>query len=186
MGWQNTQATFISGNNVQWFTIYDWAGAPQNVKSYANLDLRVGLGKKLSAIGSIPVTWSYKYSAVSSNLVADVSYDMWLSKAAGTTGASSSSTFEVAQPAGSKIGTASVNGLDWELWKGPVSTWTCISFVAPHEITNFKSDLKPFFNYLVQHQGIPSSQFLVQAQAGTEPFVGSATLTTTSYTMSIN
>lgn len=73
-----------------------------------------------------------------------------------------------AQPAGSKIGTAryvcgtagsarliliiihSVNGLDWELWKGPVSTWTCISFVAPHEITNFKSDLKPFFSASTQ------------------------------------
>jgi hypothetical protein len=26
--------------------------------------------------------------------------------------------------------------------------------------------------YLTQNQGVPSSQFLVQAQAGTEPFVG--------------
>ncbi|KAF5318118.1 hypothetical protein D9619_012247 [Psilocybe cf. subviscida] len=194
-GWQNTQATYINGNNVQWYTIYNWAGGQYNVKSYANLDLKAGLGKTISSIGSIPVTWSWTYTAASSNLVADVSYDLWLSKSAGTTGATSSSTFEVmiwlssrggAQPAGSKVGTANVNGLNWTLWKGPVSSWTCISFVAPYEITNFNSDLKPFFNYLVSNQGIPSNQYLVQAQAGTEPFVGSATLTTTSYAMSIN
>lgn len=61
----------------------------------ANLDLRVGLGKTLSSIGSIPTTWSWTYSSASSNLVADVSYDLWLSNVAGTGGASSSSTFEM-------------------------------------------------------------------------------------------
>lgn len=32
--------------------------------------------------------------------------------------------------------------------------------------------------YLTQHEGVSTSQFLVTAQAGTEPTVGSATLTT--------
>jgi hypothetical protein len=70
-----------------------------------------------------------------------------------------------------------------------VKTWTIFSFVAPSEVTNYNSDLKPFLSvssyfclyignpyrwaaYLTQNQGVPSSQFLVQAQAGTEPFVG--------------
>ncbi|KAF5323781.1 hypothetical protein D9619_012928 [Psilocybe cf. subviscida] len=194
-GWQNTQATYVNGNNVQWYTIYNWAGGPYNVKSYANLDLKVRMGKSLSSISSIPVTWSYKYSAASSNLVSNVSFDLWLSNNRGSTGATSASTFEVmvwlstrggAQPIGSQIATVNINGVSWKVWKGPVQNWTCFSFVAPYEITSYNSDLKPFLNYLTSNQGVPSSQFLVQAQAGTEPFVGSATLTTTSYAMSVN
>ncbi|KAJ7663239.1 glycoside hydrolase family 12 protein, partial [Mycena polygramma] len=187
--------TATSGNSVTWHTTYNWAGGNFNVKSYANLDLRVGLGKTVASIASIPTVWQWTYSSASSGLVADVSYDLWLSKTAGTGGASSSSTFEImvwlstrggAGPAGSQIGTATVNGVTWRLFKGTVSTWTVFSFVAPTEITNFNSDLKPFLTFLTQNQGVPSSQFLVQAQAGTEPFIGDATLTTNSYSISIN
>ncbi|KAJ6600019.1 glycoside hydrolase family 12 protein [Mycena vulgaris] len=194
-GSQSSQVTSTSGNSVAWHTTYTWAGGNFNVKSYANLDLRVGLGKSLSSIASIPTTWAWTYSSASSGLVADVSYDLWLSNSASSSGASSSSTFEImvwlstrggAGPAGSQIGTASVNGVTWRLFKGTVSTWTVFSFVAPTEITNFNSDLKPFLTFLTTNQGVPSSQFLVQAQAGTEPFIGSATLTTTSYSISIN
>ncbi|KAJ7844922.1 glycoside hydrolase family 12 protein [Mycena olivaceomarginata] len=194
-GSQSSQVTATSGNSVTWHTTYNWAGGNFNVKSYANLDLRVGLGKSLSSIASIPTVWQWTYSAASSGLVADVSYDLWLSNSASSSGASSSSTFEImvwlstrggAGPAGSQIGTASVNGVTWRLFKGTVSTWTVFSFVAPTEITNFNSDLKPFLTFLTANQGVPSSQFLVQAQAGTEPFIGSATLTTTSYSISIN
>ncbi|KAJ7611124.1 glycoside hydrolase family 12 protein [Mycena polygramma] len=192
---QTSQVTATSGNSVTWHTTYNWAGGNFNVKSYANLDLRVGLGKTVASIASIPTVWQWSYSSASSGLVADVSYDLWLSKTAGTGGASSSSTFEImvwlstrggAGPAGSQIGTATVNGVTWRLFKGTVSTWTVFSFVAPTEITNFNSDLKPFLTFLTQNQGVPSSQFLVQAQAGTEPFIGSATLTTNSYSISIN
>jgi hypothetical protein len=61
----------------------------------ANLDLRVGLGKTIASIASIPTVWQWTYTSASSGLVADVSYDLWLSKTAGTGGASSSSTFEM-------------------------------------------------------------------------------------------
>lgn len=194
-GMQSSQATATNGNAVTWHTTYQWLGGPFNVKSYANLDLRVGLGKTLDQIGSIPTSWSWTYTSASSDLVADVSYDLWLSNVAGTGGASSTSTFEVmvwlsarggAGPAGSQIGTANVNGVNWKLFRGTVATWTVLSFVAPSEITNFNQDLKPFFTYLTQNQGVPSNQFLVQAQAGTEPFIGSAILTTNSYSISIN
>ncbi|KAF8061742.1 glycoside hydrolase family 12 protein [Lyophyllum atratum] len=194
-GSQTSQATSVSGNTVAWVTTYSWTGGNYNVKSYANLDLRVGLGKKISAIASIPTTWHWTYSSASSGLVADVSYDLWLSNTAGTSGASSSSTYEImiwlstrggAGPAGSQIGTASVNGVTWKLYKGTVSTWTVFSYVAPNELSGFEQDLKPFLTYLTTNQGVSSSQYLVQAQAGTEPFIGSAKLTTTSYTLSIN
>jgi len=194
-GSQSSQVTAVNGNNISWHTTYTWSGAPTQVKSYANLDLRVGIGKTLASIVSIPTSWQWTYTSASSNVVADVSYDLWLSKTAGTTGATSSSTYEImiwlsdrggANPAGSLAGTASINGLTWQLWKGTVASWQIFSFVAPSETTNFNQDLKPFFTYLVNNQGVPSSQFLVQAQSGTEPFVGNATLTTTSYSLAIN
>ncbi|KDR77935.1 hypothetical protein GALMADRAFT_266511 [Galerina marginata CBS 339.88] len=194
-GSQTSQALSVSGNTVSWRTTYNWAGGPYSVKSYSNLNLLVGLSKSLSSIKSIPTTWNWKYTSASSNLVADVSYDLWLSNSKGTSGASSQSTFEImiwlssrggAGPVGPQIGTASVNGVTWKLHKGQVQNWTCISFVAPSEITNFNNDLKPFFNYLISNQGVPSSAYLVQAQSGTEPFTGSATLTTNSYTLAVN
>ncbi|KAJ6559803.1 glycoside hydrolase family 12 protein [Mycena capillaripes] len=192
---QTSQVTATNGNAVTWHTTYTWAGGKNNVKSYAKLDLHVGLGKTVASIASIPTVWEWTYSSASSDLVGVVSYDLWLSQTAGTSGASASSTFEVmvwlnarggAQPAGSQIGTATTSLVTWKLFKGTVKTWTVFSFVAPTEITNFSSDLQPFLTFLTTNQGVASSQFLVQAQAGTEPFVGSATLTTTSYSISIN
>ncbi|KAF8913386.1 glycoside hydrolase family 12 protein [Mucidula mucida] len=172
-GSQNSQVTATNGNSVSWYTSYTWQGAPSQVKSYSNLDLRTGLGKRISAITSIPAMWSWTYSTASSDLVADVSYDLWLSNTAGTGGASTSSTFEImiwlstrggAGPAGSQINTISINGVSWHLFK----------------------DLKPFLTYLTSNQGVSSSQFLVQAQGGTEPFIGTARLTSNSYALAIN
>ncbi|KAF9462494.1 glycoside hydrolase family 12 protein [Collybia nuda] len=194
-GSQSSQVTSTNGNSVSWYTNYNWAGGNYNVKSYANLDLRVGLGKRISAISSIPTSWSWTYSSASSGLVSNVSYDLWLSNTAGTGGASASSTYEImiwlstrggAGPAGSQIGTVNINGVNWRLFKGNVASWVVFSFVAPNEITNYNSDLKPFLTYLTSNQGISSSQYVVQAQAGTEPFIGSARLTTNSYSISIN
>ncbi|KAF4614456.1 hypothetical protein D9613_003315 [Agrocybe pediades] len=194
-GSQSSQATAVNGNSVTWHTTYKWGGSNSQVKSYANLDMRFNLNKQLSSISSIPTSWSWSYGSASSNLVADVSYDLWLSNVAGSNGATSQSTYEImiwlsarggATPAGSPLTTVNINGVNWKVWKGTVQSWTIFSFVAPSEITNFNSDLKPFFTYLTNSQGVPSSQLLVQAQAGTEPFVGSATLNTNSYSLTIN
>ncbi|KAG8915888.1 hypothetical protein FRC01_003475 [Tulasnella sp. 417] len=86
-----------------------------------------------------------------------------------------------AGPAGSQIATATINGMSWSLYKGTVSTWTVFSFVAPYEINNYYQDLLPFFTYLINNQGVSSSQYLVGLQASTKPFTGGATLTTSAY-----
>ncbi|CAE6398954.1 unnamed protein product [Rhizoctonia solani] len=194
-GKQSTQATSYSGTTLAWKTTYSWAGSSSQVKSYADVTLNTGLRKQLSAISSIPSTWKWSYTSASSSLIADVSYDLWLSNSASGTGSSSTSTYEImiwlssrggAGPAGSQIGTATVGGRSWKLYKGTVSTWTVYSFVATSEITSYSGDLKAFFTYLSSSQGLSTSQYLVAAQAGTEPFVGSASLTTSAYTISVN
>ncbi|CAE6456686.1 unnamed protein product [Rhizoctonia solani] len=189
-GSQSTQATAVNGKKVAWKTTYTWSGGQYNVKSYANVGLNTGLGKQLSAISSIPTGWYWTYSSASSGLVSNVSYDLWLSTTSGGTSTDEImiwlSTRGGAGPAGSQITTATVNGVTWKLFKGTVSTWTVWSFVAPSELTGYNSDLKPFFTYLINSQGLSSSKYLTGVQAGTEPFVGSATLTTTEYSVTVN
>lgn len=58
------------------------------MKSFANTALRF-TPKKLSAISSIPSSWTYSYSA--SNIVANVAYDIFLD----TTSGSSTSAYEI-------------------------------------------------------------------------------------------
>ncbi|KAJ7347291.1 concanavalin A-like lectin/glucanase domain-containing protein [Mycena albidolilacea] len=94
-GSQISQVTATNGNPLTWQTTYTWTGGNSNRKSYANLGLRLSVGNTLASIASIPTIWLWTYSFASSGLVADVSYDLWLSETTGTTGASATSTFDV-------------------------------------------------------------------------------------------
>lgn len=193
-GSQQTQETSASGTTVAWKTTWNWQGGNGQVKSYANLGMNKGLGRQLSAIKTIPTTWHWTYTSAS-NVVADVSYDLWLARSSALGTANGDSTYEVmiwlstrggAAPAGSQITTVSVAGVNWKLYKGTVSSWTVFSFVAPSEITSFSADLKLFFTYLINSQGVSASNYFSGAGAGTEPFTGSATLTTTSLSIVAN
>ncbi|TDL19683.1 glycoside hydrolase family 12 protein [Rickenella mellea] len=189
-GSQSSQVTKTTGTTVSWWTKYSWSGGPYNVKSYSSISLNTGLNKQLSAIKSIPSTWHWSYTQAT-NVVADVSYDLWLSNSAG-----GSHTYEVmvwlsarggAGPAGSQIATVTVNGGSWKLYRGTVGNWTVFSFVTNQgELTNFSQDLKPFFNLLSSSYGVPKTSYFVGAGAGTEPFTGTATLTTSAYSMAVN
>lgn len=173
---------------------YTWADASSSVKSYANIGLQTGLGVTLDSIGSIPTTWSWDYTRADSDLVADVSYDMWLSTESTCGQAVSCSTYEImvwlsdrggCTPAGSYSKTVTIEGTSWKLYTGTVQNWSIFSFVAASEITDFDSDLILFFDYLTEDEGVSSAQFLTGVQSGTEPFTGAATLTTSAYSVSV-
>ncbi|KZL85887.1 glycosyl hydrolase family 12 [Colletotrichum incanum] len=191
MGSQCTTLTGLSGSNLQWSTTWSWSGGQYNVKSYANAVVNISK-KALSAISSIPSTWNWSYSG--SGLVANVAYDLFTSSTA-----SGSPQYEImiwlgslggAGPisaTGSTIATPTVAGRTWNLYKGVNGQMTVFSFVAPSNVQNFSGDLKAFITYLVNSQGLPSSQILQSIGAGTEPFVGSnAKFTTTAYTASLS
>ncbi|CAE6413056.1 unnamed protein product [Rhizoctonia solani] len=201
-GSQETQALSYDAQNamISWTTKYQWRGNPGNVKSYANVALNEGTRRKLTEIETIPTRWDWTYTHPGGSdkktdpLVADVSYDLWLSRDPKSGTASSSSTVEVmvwlsnrrAGPAGFRIATAKVGEINWELFKGRVGTWEVYSFVAPSEMTNYSGDLKQFFTYLNANEKVSSDQYLVAVQAGTEPFEGTGTLLTNGYTAAIN
>lgn len=122
------------------------------------------------------------------NVVADVAYDMFLSSSA-----SGSEEYEImvwlaalggAGPissTGSPIATVTINGVSWKVYVGPNGSMTVYSFVASSTVTSFSGDLLEFFKYLENNQGLSSSLYLIDVQAGTEPFTGTADLKVSSY-----
>ncbi|KAH8800610.1 endoglucanase A precursor [Xylogone sp. PMI_703] len=182
----------LSGSTLAWHTKWSWSGGSSSVKSFANVALQMS-ATQLSRISSIPSSWSWKYTG--SNIDADVAYDMFTSSSS-----SGSNEYEVmvwlaalggAGPissTGSPIATPSIDGQTWRLFYGLNGNMKVYSFVANSgSVSNFSGDLLNFFKYLESSQGMPSSQYLLSIQAGTEPFTGSnAQLAVTSYKVSLS
>ncbi|KAI0087216.1 concanavalin A-like lectin/glucanase [Irpex rosettiformis] len=197
-GSQCSNVVSLSGSTIAWKTTWTWTGG-SGVKSFSNIQLNNGINKQLSAISSIPTTWKWSQTS-SGTIVADVAYDLFTSNSAGGSNVNEimiwlanynagpiSSTYNSAgQPVPAASG-ISLAGHTWNLYSGSNGANNVFSFLPTSgTITSFSGDLKPFFDYLVQHEGVSSSQYLVTAQAGTEPTSGSATLTTSSYSLAIN
>ena len=69
------------------------------------------------------------------------------------------------QPVGSQVESGiCLAGHTWTLWKGPNANWEVLSFVSEDgDITEFDADLKEFFDYIVENQGVSSSQVSCRA-----------------------
>ncbi|KAJ7503036.1 endocellulase [Mycena galericulata] len=196
VGSQTSTLVSSSTQTVSWSTNYTWANGPNNVKSYANVQSTAAKGVQLANIASAPTSWQWNYATQSSGIRADVSYDIWFGKASSGSPATSASSYEIMiwlsglggiQPVGSQITTATpIAGYTWNLWKGPNSNWEVFSFVSSTgNINSFDVDLNAFFTYLVQEQGVASTQYVQAIQSGTEAFVGTANLVIDSYSVSI-
>jgi len=120
-------------------------------------------------------------SYTGTNVVADVAYDAFLSSTDSTT---ATHAYEImiwlgalggAEPIGYWSGaiasSISIGGVEWNLYKG-TNNWLVYSFVASSEQTSFSGDIKAFFTYLINNEGVPSSYYLQAIGAGTEPFTG--------------
>lgn len=189
----------LSGSTISWKTTWSWSGGSGGVKSFTNIQLNQGINKQLSAISSMPTTWQWSQSS-SGTVVADIAYDLFTSNSPGgsnvneimiwlanyNAGPISSSYSSSGQPVPVASG-ISLAGHTWNLYSGSNGANNVFSFLPTSgTITNFSGDVKAFLNYLVQNEGVSSSQYLVTAQAGTEATSGSATLTTTAYSLAIN
>jgi len=197
-GSQCSQLVSLSGTTVAWKTTWTWTGG-SGVKSFSNIQLNQGINKQLSAIKSIPSTWNWSQST-SGTIVADVAYDLFTSNSAGGSNVNEimvwlaninagpiSAVYNsngTPQPVASNLNIA---GHTWNLYSGSNGANNVFSFLPTSgTITSFSGDLLAFLTYLTQHEGVSTSQYLVTAQAGTEATSGSATLTTSSYSLVIN
>lgn len=197
-GQQCANLVSLSGSTVAWKTTWTWTGG-SGVKSFTNIQLNQGLNKQLSAISSIPTTWKWSQST-SGSIVADVAYDLFTSNSAGGSNVNEIMVWLANFNAGpisfnydaqgSPVPVAksvSLAGHTWNVYSGSNGANNVFSFLPTSgTITSFSGDLKVFLTWLTQNQGLSTSQFLVTAQAGTEPTSGSATLTTSAYSLAIN
>ncbi|KAG6864664.1 hypothetical protein C0991_008001 [Blastosporella zonata] len=73
--------TSLSGTTIAWKTTWTWTGG-SGVKSFTNVGLNSGLNKQLSALTTIPATWTWSQSS-SGTVVADVAFDIFTSATSG-------------------------------------------------------------------------------------------------------
>lgn len=122
-----------------------------------------------------------------------MSYDLWLASSA-----DGDNEYEImiwlaalggAGPissTGSSVATPTIGGYSWDLYSGTNGDTTVYSFVASSDIESWSGDMMDFFTYLVENEGVSSSKYITQLQAGTEPFTGTdAVFTTSSYSISV-
>jgi xyloglucan-specific endo-beta-1,4-glucanase len=86
---------------------------------------------------------------------------------------------------GQPIATVTISDKEWDVYVGPNGAMTVYSFVAKATVTSYSGDLMDFFKYLEKDQGLKDSLYLIDVQAGTEPFTGKADLTVSSYTVAV-
>ncbi|KAF9222433.1 glycoside hydrolase family 12 protein [Gyrodon lividus] len=196
-GWQCSTLDSVNDNIVSWHTSWTWTGL--GVKSFSSISLNEGIDQQLSSITSIPTTW--RWSQVSSRIVvADVAYDMLTST---TPGGSAVNEIMIwlgdynVRPVSSHYNFDGwplpvrsellLGGHIWNLYSGSNGANQVYSFVPANGIiTSFSTDIYPFLLHLMQHQGIDSSQYLTNVQAGTKTTSGSAIFTTLAYSLTIN
>lgn len=73
-----SQCTYVNGassSGIQWSSTWTWQGSPNNVKSYVYSGRQVTRGRKISDIGSMPTSISWRYNT--ENIRANVAYDIF-------------------------------------------------------------------------------------------------------------
>jgi cellulose 1,4-beta-cellobiosidase len=148
--------------------------------------------KQVSAITSIPSTWSF---TTPTSGKWDAAYDIWFGSSATT--ANNAQTTELmiwqnyggnAQPVGSMIGSMTFNSVSYEVWTGTVSTWKYIAYRrSPGSSTAVDFDLKPFVMDAVSRGQVTNSSYLLGIQAGFEIWQSGGTAPSVqSFNVSVN
>ncbi|OAV88136.1 hypothetical protein PTTG_09307 [Puccinia triticina 1-1 BBBD Race 1] len=209
-----TCQTFTQGN-LAWQVVFDLPSADQDkdqVKAYTNvawgvpqidqgsqaqpLHLQVKNAKKFST------TWDWKLTDQSTDLVADVSYDIFLSTQPDCVKQECASreimiwlsAIGKARPAGQRqaingnpAGTIKINEkYEFQVWQG--NTQVPVISIFPAEdsgkYTSFSGDLKELLKNLGSF-GVSQDEYFVSVGAGIEIFKGQGKLTTSKYSLEL-
>jgi chitodextrinase len=169
-------------------------GAPASYPSvylgchYTNCSTGSNLPMQVSQISS--ATSSIQYTYVS-GATYDAAYDIWLDPQPRTDGQNATEIMiwfnrqGSIQPVGSVVGTTTIGGRTWEVWRGNTG-WNVISYVAPSPITSWTFSVLDFINDVRNRGAITNSWYLTSIQAGFEPWIGGTGLAVNSFSASVN
>ncbi|XP_006456033.1 hypothetical protein AGABI2DRAFT_227728 [Agaricus bisporus var. bisporus H97] len=187
----------LSGTNVAWKNSWTWSGG-NGVKSYTNVNLNANLNRQLSNVNRIPASWSWSQSTQGS-IVSNVAYDLFTSSRSGGSNENEIMVWLANFNAGPisfnwgadgkpvpVASNLSIAGHSWNLYIGSNGANQVYSFLPTSgTVGNFNGDLNLFLRYLTQNQGLSTSQFLTTVQGGTEATSGTATITSSTFSVSI-
>ncbi|KAJ7233870.1 concanavalin A-like lectin/glucanase domain-containing protein [Mycena haematopus] len=190
--------TSLSGTTLAWKTTWTWTGGT-GVKSFTNINVNSGINQQLSAITTIPVVWKWSQSSTGT-VVADVAYDLFTSTTSGGSAVNEimiwlanfnagpiSATYSSSGQPVPVVSNLSLAGHTWNLYFGSNGANNVYSFLPTSgTITSFSADINLFLKYLTANRGVSTAQYLTTAQGGTEATSGSATLTTSAFSLVIN
>ena len=194
----------LSGENLAWGSSWNWKVGTSSVKAYPSVILgwqwglkitNTGLPMQLAANRAILSGWDFSVTQSDPGLFTlDVAYDLWIhtipnpdSSAMGVNQPSDEVMIWLyrtgsASPAGSPVtGAIPLAGTTWELWEGPVQSWSIHTFLRTANTNSSVLDINDFLQYLVANRGLDSSKYLTSIQSGTEVWFGSGELDTSSY-----
>ncbi|MFI0791401.1 cellulose binding domain-containing protein [Micromonospora rubida] len=170
-------------------------GAPVSYPSifvgchYTNCSPGTNLPVQVNQLSSAPSNISYNYV---SGATYNASYDIWLDPSPKRDGVNQMEIMiwlnrqGPIQPIGSPVGTATVAGRSWEVWRGNNGGNNVISYLAPSAIPSMSFDVLDFINDTRNRGAITNSWYLTSIQAGFEPWQGGAGLAVNSFSQSVN
>jgi hypothetical protein len=122
----------------------------------------------------------------------DIAYDLWFNKAPTASGQPDGTELMVwldhrggVQPAGAQVGTVSIAGATWDVWKGPMKGWTYVAYVRQTPSDAVDLDLRDFTRDAVARGAIDPAWFLIDIEAGFEIWQGGAGLASMAFSADV-
>ena len=119
----------------------------------------------------------------------DVAYDLWTNSSATTGGQPDGSEIMIwlnsrggVSPFGSKVASANIGGLNWDVWTGRQTSWNIVSYVLQGGGTAFNNlNVKSLIDDSVARGVTNANHYLLDAEAGFEIWQGGQGLATNSF-----
>jgi hypothetical protein len=168
-------------------------GAPLSYPSafvgchYTNCSPGTNLPIQVSRIGSATSSINYRYAGG----IYNASYDIWLDPTPRRDGVNQMEIMiwfnrqGSIQPIGQVVGTTSVGGRSWQVWRGSNGSNNVISYVAPSPIQSWSFSVLDFINDVRNRGAITTSWYLTSIQAGFEPWSGGVGLAVDSFSAAV-
>ena len=196
-GTSATQCIYVTGTGFRITTQQGSAptnGAPLSYPSvflgchYGNCSPGSTLPMQVSRIRSATSSINYRYVGGTYN----ASYDIWLDPTPKTNGVNQMEIMiwfnrqGSIQPIGSVVGTTTIGGRSWQVWRGSNGANNVISYVAPSPITSWSFSVLDFINDVRARGAITTSWYLTSVQAGFEPWNGGVGLAVDNFSASVS
>ena len=165
---------------------------------WGNCTTNSGLPLQVSAIQNAPSQWSVSPAGSGQW---DEAYDIWFSQGPTAPASGQPNGTEImiwinhsgsVTPAGSKTGNVNINGMNWDVWTAPTgsagfnATWNVLSYVATSPVQQVNFDLKAFFNDATGRSMLSTNWYLIDVEAGTEPWLNGSGFTSNNFSVQFN